>query len=774
MSGMGTEAGISVSKDPLGTQYKVAIFASLLIAIIALIIAILGLGKLDEDELEKTMDEKDDVLKTAYDAQIGALESELESSKKGSLNANAVRVAMVVHGHDVDAFWTDLVKPGFDTAVKDMHVFGEWLTPFHDTQLEDWNDMGTHIKNSAYQMYDGIATSIPDPDHAGLKGGIEAALNEPVPVISINSGLEAYQNFESSDKQYHIKTHVGQDEAAAGKFAGEQMAIAGATNVACIIPEVNNDALTIRCDNYCMGFRKQLDDDSAPCVSTEFGWTTVDVEQVVKDFLTDGNGKDANGLLVVAPQAVDNVAKAVASIDRTIKLATFDHTDKVLQLLIDGEMEFAIDQCPFSQGYLPVVALTLNAEIGTMLGAKGSGPGAPIYSGPSPIFKEDAVLKQNMNFADMSTAAKQRGDIYICVISHGHGTRETFWATVMRGVRQGGLDLGVGRVEFHHPSRKSQGDYSWNIDDIKALMEECKDADALAVTITNQEVADAIVDVCKTKPCVTINSGMFQGLEAGSFTHFGMEEFTAGAMSAQKFVDLGATEMHCLLYDDVNQAIVDRCAGAEAMFTCTSDDSLNYDKYDDMRALTCTEDRSGSHTASADAMLLGNIVCTEARSEWKCTDDDTDAVSLTCPAGADNCCQCASGDDTKVVFADEHYPSALLKWYQSMPSDAAVYLPGSNTAQHFIGAVGADLSANTQVGSVDCSFFTLNHIVSGDIDFCVDQQPFLQGYLPVVYLTNAIQWREKAGGGQPSVTGPAIVTVKEAPMALLYAEQGYR
>merc|ERR1719433_731668 len=64
------------------------------------------------------MDEKDDVLKTAYDAQIGALENELESSKKGSLNANAVRVAMVVHGHDVDAFWTDLVKPGFDTAVK--------------------------------------------------------------------------------------------------------------------------------------------------------------------------------------------------------------------------------------------------------------------------------------------------------------------------------------------------------------------------------------------------------------------------------------------------------------------------------------------------------------------------------------------------------------------------------------------------------------------------------------------------------------------------------
>merc|ERR1712087_716765 len=66
------------------------------------------------------------------------------------------------------------------------------------------------------------------------------------------------------------------------------------------------------------------------------------------------------------------------------------------------------------------------------------------------------------------------------MISHGHGTRENFWATVMKGARTAGLDLGIGKVEFHHPSRKSQGDYSWNIEDIKELIEQSSDADALA------------------------------------------------------------------------------------------------------------------------------------------------------------------------------------------------------------------------------------------------------------------------------------------------------
>merc|ERR1719189_1548422 len=102
------------------------------------------------------------------------------------------------------------------------------------------------------------------------------------------------------------------------------------------------------------------------------------------------------------------------------------------------------------------------------------------------------------------------------------------------------------------------------------------------------------------------------------------------------------------------------------MFECKSDDSLNYDKWDDKRALKCTEDRSGTHTGSTDKMLLGNIVCTEPRADWSCTDDETDAATISCPAGADNCCQCSSGDETKTVFADEHYPSALLKWYQNI------------------------------------------------------------------------------------------------------------
>ncbi len=77
-----------------------------------------------------------------------------------------------------------------------------------------------------------------NPD--GLESSIKAAVDAGVPVITINSGIDDWQDFGAI-------THVGQSETIAGEAAGEQLTEAGLTNVVCVIQEAGNVALEERC-----------------------------------------------------------------------------------------------------------------------------------------------------------------------------------------------------------------------------------------------------------------------------------------------------------------------------------------------------------------------------------------------------------------------------------------------------------------------------------------------------------------------------------------------
>jgi simple sugar transport system substrate-binding protein len=82
-------------------------------------------------------------------------------------------------------------------------------------------------------------------------------------------------------------------------------------------------------------------------------------------------------------------------------------------------------------------------------------------------------------------------------------------------------------------------------------------------------------------------------------------------------------------------------------------------------------------------------------------------------------------------------------------------------------------------GSVKLATFDLNAdaakaIQNGQIQFSVDQQPFLQGYLAVdslwAYLVNG----NDIGGGQPVLTGPSIVDKSNIAKIAQYATRGTR
>ena len=83
-------------------------------------------------------------------------------------------------------------------------------------------------------------------------------------------------------------------------------------------------------------------------------------------------------------------------------------------------------------------------------------------------------------------------------------------------------------------------------------------------------------------------------------------------------------------------------------------------------------------------------------------------------------------------------------------------------------------SSNAKLATFDLSPDVIKGIKAGTVLFAVDQQQYLQGYLPIVFLklfkTNA----NTVGGGLPVLTGPGFVDKSNAATVEKLAAAGTR
>ncbi len=78
------------------------------------------------------------------------------------------------------------------------------------------------------------------------------------------------------------------------------------------------------------------------------------------------------------------------------------------------------------------------------------------------------------------------------------------------------------------------------------------------------------------------------------------------------------------------------------------------------------------------------------------------------------------------------------------------------------------------LATFDLSPEVLDQVAAGAISFAVDQQPYLQGYLPVVFLELAVRNRNEVGAGRLVATGPALVTEANAAAIAALSQEGTR
>jgi simple sugar transport system substrate-binding protein len=289
----------------------------------------------------------------------------------------------------------------------------------------------------------------------------------------------------------------------------------------------------------------------------------------------------------------------------------------------------------------------------------------------------------------------QKKDVTIAVITHGSG--DSFWAVAKRGAEDAGKDLGV-TVKYSESNNKPEEQAQL----IESAVTE--KVDGIAVSAPDP---DAIRDSVKTAvdagiPVITINSGAEESASLGAVTHVGQTETIAGQGAGAKLKEAGATKLICVVHEQGNIGLNQRCDGAKKGF--------------------------GGDVENVQVAGVNDVstTLTEIQSKLE-SDDSIDGVLTLNP-------------DIAMAARDA--------------------IAGANS--------------DAKLATFDLSKDVIQAIEDGEILFAVDQQQYLQGYLPVVFLTLNKTNLNTVGGGRAVLTGPGFVEKSNAAKIKDLAEAGTR
>lgn len=281
------------------------------------------------------------------------------TAKAGGSSSNRSYI-LIRHGLPSDSFWAPVQK-GFTDAGKLYGVKTTFEATGNDPSKE-----AKAIDAAVAQKVSGIVVTLPD---AGAEGpAIKRSVKAGIPVITINSGSNDWQKAGSL-------MHVGQDEQIAGEGAGTRFKESGATKLLCVIHQQGNLALEARCNGAKKTFGTNVKVQYVPGTSDGPG-----TESAIKATLLSDTSIDA--VLTLDPDISQFAKSAIQSANSKAKLATFDLSKDVLNDIQAGNIEFAINQQPYLQGYLPLSFLELYLKDGLLPGG-----GQPVLTGPSFVTK---------------------------------------------------------------------------------------------------------------------------------------------------------------------------------------------------------------------------------------------------------------------------------------------------------------------------------------------------------------------------------------------------
>jgi simple sugar transport system substrate-binding protein len=296
-----------------------------------------------------------------------------------------------------------------------------------------------------------------------------------------------------------------------------------------------------------------------------------------------------------------------------------------------------------------------------------------------------------------STSGDSAGasELKIAMITHGDGG--SFWSVAKKGAEDAAKAMNV-NLDYE----ESNNDPQKQAQLIEAAV--TGGAQGIAVSAPNPDaIKDALAKATSAGiPIITLNSGSTVYKELGAITHVGQDEEIAGEGAGEQLKAAGGTNLLCVIHEQNNTGLQDRCAGAAKTFG---------GKVTDFQV-----------TGTSDPTKTANEIAAKLQA-----DTSIDSVLALNPDIA-------------------------------MAAVESVKTAGSKA----------------KLATFDLSGDVVKAIEGGTILFAVDQQQYLQGYLPVVFLALYNRNANTVGGGQPVLTGPGFVTKDNAAKVASLAEAGTR
>ena len=272
--------------------------------------------------------------------------------------AEGERYVLISHAPDSDSWW-NTIKNAVKVAGEQMDVTVEYRNP----PTGDLADMARIVEQAIASNPDGIILTIADFDV--LQGPVADAVDQGIPVITINSGTQA------QSEALGALLHVGQPEYDAGFGAGKRAAAAGVTSFLCVNHYITNPASVERCS----GFADAIGADVKASM-IDSGQDPAEIKNKVIAYLAAH--PDTGAVLTLGPTSAHPTLAALdeESLSGELFFGTFDLSGEIADAIKADVIAFAIDQQPFLQGYMPVVILTNLTRYGVLpSGHMNSGPG---------------------------------------------------------------------------------------------------------------------------------------------------------------------------------------------------------------------------------------------------------------------------------------------------------------------------------------------------------------------------------------------------------------
>ncbi|MCP9273669.1 substrate-binding domain-containing protein [Mycolicibacterium arenosum] len=308
---------------------------------------------------------------TACSATGGKPRSTGGGMDAGQADTPRFTVAMITHGPPGDTFW-DLIRKGAETAAVKDNIDLKYSSALSGPE------QSTLVQSAIDSDVAAIAVTLARPE--AMEPSVRAAVDAGIPVVGLNAGIDSW-------KAMGVKAYFGQDERISGEAAGQRLATEGAKKVVCVIQDQGNVSLESRCAGVASGLG-----GSGMEILNVNGTDMPSVQSTITAKLQQDPSVDTV-ITLGAPIAL----AAVESVDNAgsnAKIATFDTNAALVDAIKGGDVQWAVDQQPFLQGYLAIDSLWLFLNNRNTIGG-----GMPTLTGPAFIDSSniDAIAEYAKN-----------------------------------------------------------------------------------------------------------------------------------------------------------------------------------------------------------------------------------------------------------------------------------------------------------------------------------------------------------------------------------------